>query len=229
MTVDQARKALAKIDAPGVKLMRDALQDADGERTLRAQAGELDPLRKAAAALAGHVEMIPARAAVTHSALTRNKIGKRALGLMSKLTGPGVNHPGEDWSLKLGRGRAHMLAELKRIKWTTRDGALEHEWAHALEEINPELFNRAKAFVVRRTAGDPLINRGGNGLCRDDQFVHHYVGRHYESRGRIFATEATSTSFELLVAGRTFWGSLEGLVQKDPEHFLFLLGQLAGP
>lgn len=228
LTAKDVRTELGKLDTPGARTMLEALEDADAARTLREQAGELDPLRKAAAAVAGHLKALPKRARVKHRGLARDPIGKRALALVSQVTGPGVSHP-EDWTFRHIRGRASASASAKQIRYSSRIGALEHEWGHALEALNPVLLGRAIAFLKARTAGEKLKNYGANGLCREDRFADYYVGRHYEIGGKVHATEVTSMALEALVAGTAQWGTLQELVQKDPEHLLFLLGQLAGP
>ena len=234
LTVEQARKQLGKLDTPGVVALIESLQDADPTRTIRSQGGELDPMRKGAAALAGHLDLIKKRPKVTHAALARMQGGPKALDLLSNATGPSVVHVDASWSFFTAARGGSTLERLKQVEFDRDPGTLEHELGHVLEILNPELFRRSKAFLAARAKGEKLITHGLLGgqpvQAWDDQFLHHYTGRRYQTRqGKVFGTEITSTGLELLVANQVPWGTLSKLVQKDPEHFLFLLGQLAGP
>jgi SPP1 gp7 family putative phage head morphogenesis protein len=234
MSVATVRAKLANIDTPGVKAMLESLQDTDPARSLRSQGGELDPMRKAAAALAGHLDLVRKRPKVTHAALARMKGGPHALDLMSQVTGPSVVHPDDKWRFTAVRRGGTTIAPLKLVEFSQAAGTLEHELGHVIEALNPVLFDRAKAFLNARAKGEKLKTYGKVAgkpvLAWDDQFLHHYTGRKYASPdGRVYGTEITSTALELLVAKEAHWGTLSQLVQKDPEHFLFLLGQLAGP
>ena len=234
LTVAQVRAQLGKVDTPGVVAMLEALQDADPTRTVRSQGGELDPMRKAGAALAGHLDLIKKRPKVKHSALSKQQGGQKALDLLSVTTGRSVATPDDSWTfLSVRRGGATM-ERLKQVEYDREPGTLEHEIGHALEILNPALFDRSKAFLRARARGEQLNRHGSVAgipvLAWDDSFLHHYTGRRYQTRqGTVFGTEITSTGLELLVANEAHWGTLSKLVQKDPEHFLFLLGQLAGP
>ncbi len=234
MTVAAARKLLRKVDAPGVVEMLDAIQDADDDRTLREQTGETDPLRKAAAALAGHLRRRKARAAWSHADLSGDRVGKKAERFYSAVTGAGVNLPtdvaGPDrWTVfRVGRGGACEPTS-RAIAFDGVNGCLEHEIGHAVEFLNPELFERAKAFLKTRARGEKTKNHGQNGDCWDDGFQHWYTGRRYRNPdGSLRATEITSTGIELLFAAVADVGTLERLAIKDFEHLLFLLGQLKG-
>jgi len=234
MTVEDVHAQLNKLPYMlGTEALRGALKGADGKRTLRAQAGEVDPLRKAAAAVAGHLQTLPKRPKVTHRQLVKMGGGKRALDLMSAITGPKVKHAGEDWRFGRLRRGGYTHAPTKEVKYDSAEGTLEHELCHVIEELNPELFSRAIAFLHARARGEKLEYHGkmaGQDVYAwDDQFLHWYTGRKYGAYDEPFGTEITSTAMELLVAGRLENGKLSELVNKDPEHFLFLLGQLAGP
>lgn len=237
MSVEQVRRELAKVDVPGLQLLASSLDGLDATTTLRSAAGEIDPLRKAAATVAGHLESLAPRGRVVHRGLAREPVGKRALDFFSKASGPKVSHP-EDWSFRKIHGRASAHGPTKKIKYRTTDGVLEHEWGHALEHVNPLLFERAAAFLESRTRAYPLrrlrdISPGkgyrANELAKEDEFISPYIGKIYSINGRLFATEVTSMGLEVLVAGRTHWGTLKELASRDPEHLFFVLGQLAGP
>jgi hypothetical protein len=110
-----------------------------------------------------------------------------------------------------------------------------HEIGHAIEDLNVELFQRAVKFLRVRRGKEARILMGYTPDGRpvyawQDGFLGLYTGRDYgESLGKPYGTEITSTALELLVAGTTDWGSLSELMQQDPEHWFFMLGQLAGP
>jgi SPP1 gp7 family putative phage head morphogenesis protein len=237
MPVKDIREQLARLGAvPGVDAMLESIKELQGSSTLRAQAGELEPLRRAAAALAGHLAQVPERAVpLSNRALEQYGQGRRALKFLGTITAESLQHP-VDWSFWVIPGRASASGHEQRIRWNTGEGVLEHEWGHALEFLNAPLLKRAIAFLQARTKGEALrplaelekrIGYGPEEVARPDEFIKAYIGKHYEFRGEIFGTEVTSMAVELLVAGRTHWGTLEQLLRYDPEHFYFLLGQLA--
>jgi SPP1 gp7 family putative phage head morphogenesis protein len=232
MTVDEARRELLKLDTRGVALMREALEDADGALTLREQAGELDPLRKAAAAVAGHLKGLTKRPRVIQADLERLAGGPEGLDFLSAITGPRVRHVGADWTfMRVGRGIGAATEPVKKVVfWEGVSGQLEHELGHTIEILNATLGERSKAFLLARTKGERTRNHGRNGDCWDDQFMSWYTGRRYaRPDGSLRGTEIISTGVELVVAGRASIGTLEELARKDLEHLLFVLGQLAGP
>jgi SPP1 gp7 family putative phage head morphogenesis protein len=113
-----------------------------------------------------------------------------------------------------------------------RPGSLLHEWAHALEAHNPRLMRRAVAFLQARTRNEPLKKLAelmpGHGygpgeVVKLDKFIEAYIGKYYRKpNGTFFATEVSSVGMEYLALGPT------DLYIADPEHFWFMLGQLAG-
>lgn len=242
LPVGEVRKQLGKLDSPGSRAMLEACEDCDADRTLREQAGELDPLRKAAAGLAGHLRTLPKRGAIKNRSLALKPEGKAALEYFTKVTGPeAVQWPAEMKALPIkGKNGSYFdpTEASPKVVYTTRVGALHHELAHAIEEYGPELFTRAEAFLLKRAEGFELVDRGGrNGLCWKDEFYETYTGRRYpkniaeksvDPKAPIRATETLSTAVELLFANETFWGTLEDWVRADPDHFFFMLGQLAG-
>lgn len=229
MRVGLVRDMLRPVDAPGVRMMLEALEDADPNLTLRAQAGETDPLRKAAAALAGHLEKIKPRDTAWAQKDLTTAVRKRAAEFYSKVTDRSVNLPDDDWTIAQTTGRASENAVTKTIQHDDAPGTLEHEIGHSVESLNADLFRRSLLFLRARTVGEKLKKYGTNGECWDDQFLFYYTGRNYATRnGDVFGTEVVSTAVEVLFAGDVSWGSLSKLAQKDLEHLLFLLGQLAG-
>jgi len=241
LPVAAIRKNLRKVDAPGVKAMTEACEDCDAGRTLREQAGELEPLRKAAAALAGHLHTLPARQAMANASIASTSKGEAALEFFSKVTGPSTGDLPASLTATAIRRRngSYFDAVAAKIVYTARPGALHHEIAHAIEHYAPELFGRAVAFLKARRKGHALQSLGVNGLAWKDQFFHAYTGRRYpkkrdvpglpiDEEAEVHSTETLSTSVELLFANETFWGTLEDWIRADSEHFLFMLGQLAG-
>ena len=161
--------------------------------------------------------------------------GRSGLDRMGALTGAGVKHPGEDWAfVRVTKGQGSADDLLKRVRFDgTQAGVLEHELGHVLEALNPELFDRAKAFLKARAGSDrpKLHGKQGRRPVRGwaDQFLDWYTGRDYSlPDGKVYGTEITSTALELLIANRRHWGRLEELARVDFEHLIFLLGQLAG-
>gem|GEM_PF-7021647 len=107
---------------------------------------------------------------------------------------------------------------------------LVHEWAHGLDDVNPDLAARALAFRTARTRGEPLKPMdkmlkstafvGESGL--EDQFYTPYMGKVYDG-GMSDITEVTTMAIEAIVrepVGR--------MVAIDPATLYFALGQLAG-
>jgi hypothetical protein len=204
--------------------MLESLKGAEG--TLRRSGGELDPIRKAAAGMAGHLRAIPDRPKINAVNLPKTGTGKRAQAFFTEMTGPDMVHP-EDYRFQKRKvGGAHLPGQ-KLIKHSAEAGVLEHEWVHALEFLNPQLAARALAFREARTKGLPLVPlpvANKDAIGKEDEFIHPYIGRFYVSN----ATEVTTSAVELMVAGERFWGTLKVLLHEDPELFFFALGQLAG-
>jgi SPP1 gp7 family putative phage head morphogenesis protein len=242
LPVKEVRKQLSKLDSPGTTAMLEACEDCDEQRTLREQAGEKEPLRKAAAALAGHLRTLPKRAKLTNRSLALKPEGKAALEYFSKVTGPNAGSLPEALKaipIKKASG-SYFDAKAGHVVYTSRVGALHHELAHVLEHYaDADLIERVREFLRQRVDGYELENLGRNGLCWKDEFYQVYTGRRYpllrdepgkspDPNAPVQATEVLSTGVELLFANDTFWGTLEDWVRFDPEHFYFVLGQLAG-
>lgn len=233
LPVSAVREELQQVDSDAARVLLDALKGAGDEQTLRAFGGELEPRHKTAAALAGHLRTLKKRTKpLAHAALEADAVGKRGLAFMSRLTPPKLKGPGKKWRFvrKDGAG-SYCNGPLELIQYNgARTGALEHELGHAIEHLNPELLARAVEFLKVRAKESPLVDHAPNGECWDDDFYHFYAGRKYaRPDGTLHGTELTSTGLELLFADFTWWGNLGDWVKKDPEHFLFVLGQLAGP
>jgi hypothetical protein len=135
---------------------------------------------------------------------------------------------------------SYFDAKANHIVYTPRVGALHHELAHVLEHYSQlDMIKRVRAFLRTRAKGSELVDLERNGLCWKDEFYQVYTGRRYplyrddpdlpiDHDAPVQATEVLSTGVELLFANETFWGNLEDWVRADPEHFYFVLGQLAG-
>lgn len=228
MPISEVRLQLSRIgDTPNVVRIQRALHGLSGDETLRENLGELIELRQAAAALASHLDKLPAREVVTHPDLAETSLGARVLRFFSQMTGPNVRHPDKFAMVLIGPdGRSGFSEGLKTIWYNpSNPGALEHEWGHGIEELNSELSRRAFQFRAVRTAGEPLKAfppLGEKG--REDQFSSWYIGRFYDG---FDSTEVTSMGVQV-IADRPLWGSLERQIRHDQEHFWFTLGQLRG-
>lgn len=226
LPIKEVRQQLNRLpSSKGRTEMLKSLKGADG--TLRRSGGELDPMRRAAAGVAGHLKALPGRPKVTAKNVAHKRSRDRAESFFSEMTGPSIVHPEDFDFYRVSKG-AYAVSEDKFIHYTVSPGILEHEWAHALEHLNPRLGAAAVAFREARTKGERLTKiKSGNkdAYGKEDEFLHHYIGRFYKGNG----TEVTSMGLELIVAGTPFWGTLRQLLKKDPEHFYFVLGQLAGP
>jgi hypothetical protein len=98
------------------------------------------------------------------------------------------------------------------IKEALYDGTvLAHEFGHCLEEAIPEIKEKCTDFLKRRTEGltPTKLYEGRDEMGIKDSFVHHYVGKIYESGG----TEVLSMGIQCLIDDPL------GFYEKDPEHF----------
>jgi len=107
------------------------------------------------------------------------------------------------------------------IEASNRMGVLEHELGHALEAGNDTLRDAARAWLANRTKGEKATWLGAgyrrNEKSRRDKFLSKYVGKEYSD-----ATEVTSMGLEYIV------NDLVWFARGDPDHYHFILGQLAG-
>lgn len=107
------------------------------------------------------------------------------------------------------------------IEASNRMGVLEHELGHALEAGNDTLRASARAWLANRTKGEKATWLGAgyrrNEKSRRDKFLSKYVGKEYSD-----ATEVTSMGLEYIV------NDLVWFARGDPDHYHFILGQLAG-
>lgn len=237
LTARDARKHLERLRGiPSVDEMLADLDGIDGDQSLRNHAGELDPLRRASAALAGHLAEVAPRKLLPIPGLTNGPDGKRARKFFFETTAETVEHP-TDWDFRLSKARAYANASGKEISFRSVPGVLEHEWSHALESLNPTALKKATAFLQARTKGEKLQRLRDlyprsryrlDEVARRDGFLTPYIGKDYSRLGVVRATEVTSMGIELLVARATNWGTLDEMVRTDLEHLLFVLGQLAG-
>lgn len=120
-----------------------------------------------------------------------------------------------------------------QIRIGGRPGSLVHEWGHEIEERNPEIHKACVAFLNARTVGEAVVSlskvTGRSGfrrdeVCKQDKFRNPYAGKIYSNprTGDLWATEILSMGLE--------WLALDSFSSyaEDSEHFLFLLGLLAG-
>jgi len=236
LTVDEVRKQLAGVESPAMTRVRDELEGLDGNRTLREQSGELNALLQAAAGVAGHRATMGRRRAFKISKLERDPLGAEVLGFFSKVCGPAIKIADNTWSYGRVSGNAYCIESVKALRYTTREGgaALAHELGHTLEFHMPELRARTISFLRSRAGRDHATDHGRNGMCWDDDFYHWYSGKQYAKDRRapyrrdaeLDTTELISTGMELLFAYDAFWGNLAAWIKRDPEHWLFVLGEL---
>ena len=114
----------------------------------------------------------------------------------------------------------------RRILLDATDGrrVAAHELGHWLENNVPGMQDAAQAYLLARTAGQPLqklneVTNAGYGdheVTRPDQFVHAYMGKHYGSGD----TELISMLFEDYTANN------HEIAVKDPEAYTWFLGVL---
>jgi SPP1 gp7 family putative phage head morphogenesis protein len=118
-----------------------------------------------------------------------------------------------------------------------------HEWGHALEGQNSEIFQAAKDFLARRVGNEtPLRMRDVTGnknykpweYGRKDFFdklftdvgLAYYVGKDYKHKlghpqaGQIYATEITSMGLQ------TLYDDPVRLFEKDPDYAQYIIGIL---
>lgn len=228
LPIEEVRSQLQRLPATeATRAMLGSLEGAEG--TLRSSGGELDPIRRAAAGIAGHLKAIPDRPLIRAANLPKSGAAKRAQDFFTEMTGPDMVHP-EDFVFDLQSTRAGAAPWAKYIRYRSAPGILEHEWAHAIEYLNPKTQASSLAFREARTRGEPLTkiyDDDDTELGKKDDFLTHYIGKVYSDPQTANSTEITSMGVELL-AGGTGWGKLEQLLKRDPEHFFFVLGQLAG-
>jgi hypothetical protein len=156
----------------------------------------------------------------------------RTVAFYSALANRGLNHPDKDsgYTIRWGVARGYHKPPGRkhgRIALSDSDTVFAHEWAHALEALNPHLLDRSRGFLETRTKGEPLKRLGGRYGAREkaraDGFYEAYVGKDYSRAGKAIATEILSMGLEKIATGQGWW-----LLRSDPEHFYFCLGQLFG-
>jgi SPP1 gp7 family putative phage head morphogenesis protein len=136
------------------------------------------------------------------------------------------------WGFKAPRGymdRSRRLIEYGELS-AGRDAILEtglHEIGHMLEDFNPHMLQRSKAYVAARTEGiknvqlNKLFPGAGyqsHEVAKPDKLFHPYMGKDYDGK----ATEMLSMTAERLNDHRR----MTALVAQDADSYRFLLGQL---
>ena len=237
LPVKTVAKELKKLPATsGRKELLRAIEGLDG--TLRSIGGEIDPMRRAAAAVAGHLHSLGERASAPLDGIQDNPASRRARKFFEAITGSGVKFP-VGWTYQFANSRAGMNYLKKFLRYRASEGTLEHELGHTVESENENLGERAKTFLDRRAQGlkakrlSELLGNSryaSNEIAIEDNFVNPYVGKVYDPKvfGGLTGTEITSMGVEALVAGSKAPARLSKLAQHDLEHLLFTLGQLSG-
>lgn len=112
------------------------------------------------------------------------------------------------------------------------DFVLAHEFAHSLEAADAKRGKAAVDFLVSRTQGEvprrladiiPGSSYTSAEVSTPDRFLDAYVGKRYVGGypPKLYATEVTSMGIQWLFAKPSWF------MERDEEHFLFTLGQLA--
>jgi hypothetical protein len=232
MTVANVRERLSSLGGvAGVDDLLAHLPAGAGTQTMREAAGELVAKRRAAAALAAHVDNITHRAvAWEHRALLRNEDGKAAMRFVNAMVDESVKLPGE--AVKFARRTGSRAQYTRRAVRYHDFPSLMHELGHGIEDLNPNQKRRALAFLNARTSGErkrrlrdlkPASRYRRDEYAKPDDFVDAYIGKIYKNDH----TEITSMGLEILAGGNRGWAPMHRWLV-DFEHFLFTLGQLAG-
>lgn len=123
--------------------------------------------------------------------------------------------------IRKNRGR-RAYASGNEIHMTPRNPTKTyiHEMGHVLER-DPELVAKSKAFVQRRTAGEPEVRLkdlfkgygySASEKTKPDQFIHPYIGKTYSR-----ATEVVSMGLEYMYDDPLMF------YKRDKDHFNFIL------
>jgi hypothetical protein len=128
--------------------------------------------------------------------------------------------------VKATRSRAFQSSGT--INLTASDGAATaaHELAHEIEERSIDVHNRCVEFLKRRTAGERSSYLGdrysSTEYAKRDKFINPYTGK-------IYGTESNPRATEILSMGMTHLvGDPTEFMDKDPDHFRFVVGLLRG-
>lgn len=237
LTVDDVRQAMREmVDAGAVGLRPLSTRwPKDGSGLVRNLGDKLTTRHRAAAALAAHRLGITPNLDLTVTDLERFErrsstapIVRRALGLFRRVTDAVVQQP-TSYVFRFRQARAfHAKTASGFIQFSRRKGALEHEWGHALENLNGALAKAAQEFLASRTQGEEaqplrrltgIVGYGSDEVARPDKFLHVYMGRIYPSGD----TELTSMGLDMIARGEA-----AQLLDGDSELFYLVLGQLAG-
>jgi hypothetical protein len=127
----------------------------------------------------------------------------------------------EDRSFAMNRGSGQYIM-------MSRDGkskVIVHEIGHALEQNNPAVQQKARAFLEYRTRGEEAqklreltgLNYDEREISRPDKFPDPYVGKIYDRD-----TEVISMGIEYM------WANPRKFAQQDPEYFMFMYDTLRG-
>lgn len=110
---------------------------------------------------------------------------------------------------------------LIHVSPTTPQRTVIHEYGHHVEFTNPQVKQRANAWLDRRTAGETPQKlsavTGNKGYRSDevttpDKFVSPYIGKRYKDQ----STEVISMGLEMA------WTTPVALAKSDPDMFMFI-------
>ncbi|MEM7345913.1 MAG: minor capsid protein [Chloroflexota bacterium] len=127
-----------------------------------------------------------------------------------------------------GRGRSYY-DQRGTIHMSTTSGprVVIHELGHWLEDVDPEVHEKALAFYDRRTQGEDLEWLGPGYAryekTRRDKFLSAYMGKEYKGfDGKRFGSEIVSMGLEYM------WEDPITFAEKDPDYFDFIYDLVRG-
>lgn len=118
--------------------------------------------------------------------------------------------------------------------YTNLTSTAEHEYAHRLQRVLPQLDAFFQEEHKARTQGKPLkklkelvpaLGYGSHEVTREDDYYSPYQGREYDDGD---AAEVMTMAFEPLLGEMTVWNArrLKAIIEKDPKMVRLALGLL---
>ncbi len=105
---------------------------------------------------------------------------------------------------------------------------LFHEMGHFVEFGNSQANEQSREWIKSRASGNPvqikslagMEHYGNDEIAYPDDFISPYVGKIYDDG----STEVISTGLEHFTSPK----KMAQLLEKDPEHFYFIMGVIGG-
>lgn len=242
MDLTKARKRLEALNKAGFPAAKEALALIRTSSVRRgrfrdvvAQKQTYKHVLEGAAGLIGHTDAITRHkqsvlgSAIANQSSKPRSILQAAQDLLQQLLDSKVLSPETYRYAYAPNGRAYHDGTAKEIAFRDDVPVLLHEIAHGIEAINAKAGKAALAFLTSRTRGEKaerlsaLTNKGYDPaeVAKPDKFLDPYVGKIYPHG----ATEVSSMAIEMSVSTGF---KVQRLLERDPELFYFVLGQLAG-